>query len=204
MPVRSSGRCDRVFRAWSWRAAGHLEIARRGVLFRSIRGLIVRRLLALSPDRLVLFASLLLWAWFDFAGHWLGSAQLVFAAEPGVEASVSTAGGTDSTIDALNLAGSSVNGSCPDPSNELEIPSPGAASTPARLGSSGWRKCARRYSGNAFGSTPRSLVISPASEARVLSGLSGRRCLRPWTACSATRRPGCFPRVGRWRALSRA
>ena len=88
--------------------------------------MIVRRLLlAFSPDRLVLFAGPLLWAWFDFAGHWLGPAQLVFAAEPGVEASVSMAGGTDSTIDALNLAGSSANGSCPDSSNELEIPSPG-------------------------------------------------------------------------------
>jgi hypothetical protein len=53
------------------------------------------------------------------------SAQLVFAAEPGVEASESMAGGTNSTIDALNLAGSSANGSCPDSSNELEIPSLG-------------------------------------------------------------------------------
>ena len=40
-----------------------------------------------------------------------------------MEASESMAGGTNSTIDAL--AGSWANGSCPDSSNELEIPSPG-------------------------------------------------------------------------------
>ena len=88
MPVRSSGRCDRVFALGRGELRDIWRSPAAGSRFDLPGGFIVRRLLlAFSPDRLVWFAGSLLRAWFDFDGHWLVPAQLVFAAEPSVDAS---------------------------------------------------------------------------------------------------------------------